>query len=74
MASRRHERRKQCLGKVRHATEADAEYAARKGQGKGWQVFPYLCSCCGGWHVGHSPGSPNFSSAIRNRRGAHKRN
>lgn len=72
MASRRHERRKQCLGKVCHETEADAEYAARKGQGKGWQVFPYLCSCCGGWHVGHPSGSKWISTAVHFRRGSVK--
>lgn len=63
MASKRAQRRKQCESKRRHDTE-DSAWAAVRGtirlaafreNGKGLGV--YHCRRCGGWHVGHRPGS-----------------
>lgn len=54
MPSKRRQRRKRCTGKVRHRTEADAQYAAfLLRQEKGLLLDPYKCSFCHCWHLGH---------------------
>lgn len=54
MASRRHIRRKQCEGKVRHETAQEAGTASWKAKQKwGDSMYPYKCSNCHGWHIGH---------------------
>ncbi len=56
MTSKRHQRRKQCDGKVGHASPgaawAHVQSLARIGQ---HGVLPYPCCACGKWHVGHRP-------------------
>jgi hypothetical protein len=53
MSSKRKVRRKQCVGKIRHAS-ADAAHAAnRHTRGRFGVMRPYHCTFCGGWHVGH---------------------
>jgi hypothetical protein len=54
MASKRHQRRRGCEGKVAHATQGEAWQAAcllRKSQSGGtWAA--YKCPFCGRFHVG----------------------
>lgn len=72
MSSKRALRRASCGCKQRHAdaTAAHAHAASlrrlshAKGDTRG-AIDPYPCRFCGGWHVGHRPGS----GAI-NKRGA----
>lgn len=53
MASKRRLRRKACTGKVRHASQDDANLAKYKSGFKG--VIPYRCKHCNGFHLGHPP-------------------
>lgn len=53
MASKRHLRRKACVGKIRHETMEQARAMAWNG------TIPYHCPFCGGYHVGHCPGYKN---------------
>ncbi len=56
MSSKRHVRRKQCTGKVTHATMQAAEEAARASSRKfKTRLSAYKCRFCGGYHVGHTP-------------------
>jgi hypothetical protein len=60
VASRRHKRRKQCIGKIRYSSSAEALKESKRLR---WHNitkkddFQYLdaypCKYCGGWHVGH---------------------
>lgn len=54
MASKRHQRRRSCEGKVAHATMQDAGIAAAKLRksflGGTWSA--YHCQWCGKYHVG----------------------
>lgn len=53
MASKRRLRRKECQGKVRHASKEEAMDAIRHG---GWAFegcHAYYCTICNGWHAGH---------------------
>lgn len=56
MSSKRNQRRKECEGKMRHASEAAAiqqiASLARKGKAQG-DLRPYRCPFCSSWHVGH---------------------
>ena len=60
MASRRRLRLKECLRKVRYATEAEARqalhHARRRGRVEGI-TNTYRCKWCGGFHWGHARGS-----------------
>lgn len=61
MSSKRRIRRKQCEGKVRHASRDAAITAVRQmARRRDVYLVPYRCQFCKGWHIGH----PN--SAIRN--------
>ncbi len=56
MASKRHVRRKQCSGKIRHADQPSAKLALfRLTRLKGYtgHMNVYHCCFCGGWHIGH---------------------
>lgn len=60
MASKRAQRRKQCVGKVKHSCAAHAAIARRKMIRKIGALFAgnlitYHCKLCGFWHVGHEP-------------------
>jgi hypothetical protein len=60
MGSKRRLRRKECEGKRRYATagEASAAVNAARGSAAGGQYLEaYQCPHCGGWHIGHKPGS-----------------
>lgn len=69
MSSKRHVRRKQCSGKHRHASEADAKghiYQLRaSGKTRAGVLTPYRCSFCGGFHIGHRPGSSAYNRGGR---------
>jgi hypothetical protein len=58
MASKRAQRRKECLGKIRHVN-ALAAYAHIRAlfRTKGYQgrLNAYHCRFCNGFHVGHAP-------------------
>ena len=59
MASKRAKRRKACTGKVRHASQGAAVYAARMLRQKNLEMgvlHAYRCQFCGGFHIGHPPG------------------
>ena len=60
MASKRHQRRKACEGKVRFESRLAAERKRRfvyaDHDDKALNV--YKCSFCGGWHLGHSRHHP----------------
>ena len=70
MASKRHQRRRGCEGKVAHATQGEAWRAAallRKSfNGGTWAV--YRCPWCGRFHVGRP--TARQRQAIRARRDA----
>lgn len=53
VSSKRHQRRKGCAGKVRHATKQIASQAWYRLQRKGVIVQIYQCRHCGHWHLGH---------------------
>ena len=56
MASKRHQRRRACEGKVSYETIEDATDAARKYRHDfGQRLTPYRCKWCGNYHVGHPP-------------------
>ena len=58
MSSKRAIRRRQCDGKKRHATAADAMLArATLNRSKGYQgrMNVYRCQFCRGYHIGHAP-------------------
>lgn len=53
MSSKRGQRRKACVGKVRHADRDAATEAAREAtRGQFW-LRAYRCPHCAGWHIGH---------------------
>ena len=56
MSSKRAVRRRECTGKVRHASSGLAWSAMRSlqrsGRGKG-HMSVYQCHFCRGWHFGH---------------------
>ncbi len=56
MASKRRVRAKACDGKVRHASQQDAQHACflTKKRLSEW-LIAYKCKFCKGWHVGHPP-------------------
>lgn len=59
MSSKRALRRRQCTGKQRFDSEADAIRAIRslvRTQGHSGHISPYRCRFCGGFHFGHTPG------------------
>lgn len=61
MSSKRHQRRKACDGKVRHATREGAAIAVRRtGEGQREGLGFYQCRHCRGWHIGHAKGTPRF--------------
>ena len=66
MASKRRLRRKQCEGKRRYATQAEAQTQADRSRGVdgGQCIDPYLCDFCGGWHIGHRPGATREHTEI----------
>jgi hypothetical protein len=49
VSSKRRQRRKACIGKVRHDSRATAAAAVR---GRHW-LNAYECPHCTGWHIGH---------------------
>lgn len=56
MASKRHQRRKACTGKVRYSTASAANAAAYSRRLKTSQlILGYSCQFCGGFHIGHLP-------------------
>ena len=60
MSSKRRIRRKECEGKRRYATQGEAHaamLAAQKSATGGRYIDAYQCEHCGGWHIGHRPGS-----------------
>ena len=60
MASKRRLRRKECEGKRRYPTQGDAFAAAKVARVRadgGQYIDAYQCEHCGGWHIGHRPGS-----------------
>lgn len=58
VSSKRHVRRKQCEGKVRHATVTKALDHIRSlrfgGKSYSGSMNAYHCEFCGGYHVGHA--------------------
>ena len=66
MASRRHQRRKQCGDKQRYPDQLSARVAASILHRKyGADFNPYRCRWCGSWHAGKTPG--HVRQAIDNR-------
>lgn len=58
MSSKRRLRRRSCEGKVRHESAAGANIArAKLARRDDDRMNAYHCRFCGGWHVGHAPGS-----------------
>lgn len=60
MSSKRRLRRKQCGDKTRHSTAADALTHIRNLKDRrriNGTVNAYRCRWCGGYHIGHAPGS-----------------
>jgi hypothetical protein len=56
MASKRHQRRKSCEGKIRFTDYISARRAATSHQyAYGQWMNPYPCKFCHGWHIGHPP-------------------
>lgn len=59
MASKRRIRRRQCDGKKRYATPAEAmvqmQDVIRNGRKKGGWLNVYRCRFCRGYHFGHAP-------------------
>lgn len=56
MSSKRHVRRKQCSGKIRHSSKHDAEVALfrlTRRRGYTGYMHAYHCEFCGGYHIGH---------------------
>lgn len=57
MASKRHIRRRQCSGKVRHASRDGAVAALRSliyaSPSRRGQMNTYRCKFCRGYHIGH---------------------
>jgi len=56
MASKRHERRKACTGKIRHVDQTRAVgalLAMKKGGMDTTGLHTYKCPFCSGWHLGH---------------------
>jgi hypothetical protein len=59
MASKRHQRRKQCGRKRRfssHQLAADAMHALIRSGKKHGYLNIYSCQFCNGWHFGHAIG------------------
>lgn len=60
MASRRCQRRRACLGKIRYDSAVAAWVAAtatarsNHRRGEGGQINAYRCPFCGGYHCGHA--------------------
>ncbi len=67
MASKRHQRRRACEGKVAHATKDAALLAAAKLRknhlGGSWSV--YRCEWCGRFHVGRQNARDRRAMAAR---------
>ncbi|HEY3718417.1 MAG TPA: hypothetical protein VGL39_28165 [Jatrophihabitantaceae bacterium] len=55
MSSKRRQRRKACLGKVRYPGPNPADAAAQRGAHRGHWLHAYRCPHCTGWHIGHLP-------------------
>ena len=53
MASKRHVRRRECAGKVRHASKEAAMTAIRRGGTRFEGCHAYYCTVCRAWHAGH---------------------
>ena len=73
MASKRRLRRRQCEGKKRYTSRAEAVTAAINYQRKfGARKNAYNCKFCKGWHFGTQPwkmrGSPERLASFRNGR------
>jgi hypothetical protein len=64
MSSKRHIRRKSCEGKVRYATVEEARKRLRGG------MNAYRCKFCGGYHIGHRPGTT--AKVLNSLAGRHK--
>lgn len=69
MSSKRHVRRKQCSGKHRHASQADAishiHSLKSSGRARPGVMTPYRCRFCGGFHIGHTPRSKGYGAGGR---------
>jgi hypothetical protein len=58
-----------CERKTRYATEGLAQKSAiKRSRETGDVIQPYLCSQCGGWHIGHPRLSAPRSSKRQGRR------
>ena len=69
MASKRHQRRKACEGKVKFSDFATASRAAYSYQRTfGHWMLAYKCDFCSGYHIGHPP--RHIRQAINARRDA----
>ena len=53
MASKRRIRRKQCSGKRRYGSLADAQVFCNFKWKRGIHLRPYTCGFCKGIHIGH---------------------
>ena len=53
---------RQCEGKAKHRTEAEANIEITLSDEKG--LHAYLCGVCGGWHVGHYAREPFAASEV----------
>jgi hypothetical protein len=54
MASKRHQRNRECTGKVRYKTSTGAFIARKQMVGKHGGFFDvYHCKWCKGYHIGH---------------------
>jgi len=59
MSSKRAVRRKACAGKVRYASPAEAELAARRRSAATHTfIWWYRCPFCNSLHIGHPPRHP----------------
>jgi predicted Zn-ribbon and HTH transcriptional regulator len=71
MASKRNQRRKSCIGKVKYTSEDDAlksVYHLKRLNAKNAivsRISPYKCHFCGSWHVGHLNNNAKRCIAIR---------
>ncbi len=70
MSSKRRQRRKACLRKVRHDSHAAAETTAKVTTRGRHRLHAYHCPHCTGWHIGHPTGRQRHAArtAIRQRR------
>jgi hypothetical protein len=72
VSSKRRQRRKACLRKVRHDSQAAAANAASTTTGGRHWLHAYHCPHCTGWHIGHPTRGQRHAArtAIRERRQA----